>query len=174
MHVWLSVEVSYTYMQTDCPDGCVAWQGAAERLQRGAELLEKRLDQDDKYYAASAELQKRWKLKVLAAVSLPHSPTQIHQPGNRFDFSWRTVLYMCSAPNPARSQHAGRHQIAGILCVRRGHAVLCYGDISQLFRVLGRQLWPFHHAQALHIQITHVRWSCRPVHWGMQHRCMWI
>ena len=56
-------------MQTDCSDGCAAWQGAAERLQRGAELLAKRLEQDDRYYAAAAELQKRWKLKVLAAVS---------------------------------------------------------------------------------------------------------
>ncbi|CAK0782778.1 hypothetical protein CVIRNUC_005973 [Coccomyxa viridis] len=41
-----------------------ALQGAAERLQRGAELLAKRLDQDDRYYAAAAELQKRWKLKA--------------------------------------------------------------------------------------------------------------
>lgn len=56
-------------MQTDCSDGCAAWQGAAERLQRGAELLAKRLDQDDRYYAAAAELQKRWKLKVLASVA---------------------------------------------------------------------------------------------------------
>ena len=56
----------------DCADGCLAWQGAAERLRRGAELLAKRLDQDDRYYAAAAELQKRWKLKVLATVSLPY------------------------------------------------------------------------------------------------------
>ena len=61
-------------MQTYCGDGCAAWQGAAERLQRGAELLAKRLDQDDRYYATAAELQKRWKLKVLAPVSFLIAP----------------------------------------------------------------------------------------------------
>ena len=56
--------------------GCAAWQGAAERLRRGAELLAKRLDQDDRYYAAAAELQKRWKLKVLAPVSFLITPSK--------------------------------------------------------------------------------------------------
>ena len=61
-------------MQTDWANDCIAWQGAAERLRRGAELLAKRLDQDDRYYAAAAELQKRWKLKVLAAASFIIAP----------------------------------------------------------------------------------------------------
>ncbi len=39
-------------------------QGAAERLKQGAELLSKRLEQDDSYFLAAAELQKHWKLKV--------------------------------------------------------------------------------------------------------------
>ena len=45
-------------------------QGAAERLKQGAELLSKRLEQDDNYYLAAAELQKHWKLRV----SLQESP----------------------------------------------------------------------------------------------------
>ena len=56
-------------MQKACGDVCAARQGAAERLRRGAELLAKRLNQDDRYYAAAAELQKRWKLKVLTNCS---------------------------------------------------------------------------------------------------------
>ncbi len=39
-------------------------QGAAARLKQGAELLTKRLEQDDSYFSAAAELQKHWKLKV--------------------------------------------------------------------------------------------------------------
>ena len=42
----------------------VATQGAAERLQRGAELLSQKLEQDDRYYSAAAQLQRHWKLKV--------------------------------------------------------------------------------------------------------------
>jgi hypothetical protein len=42
-------------------------QGAVQRLKQGAELLSRRLDQDDQYYSAAAELQKHWKLKVSAA-----------------------------------------------------------------------------------------------------------
>lgn len=99
-------------MQTDCADDCVAWQGAAERLQRGAELLDKRLEQDDRYYAAAAELQKCWKLKVLATVSMPHSPTRMHHPGSLFDFSRHSVLYMFSALTHAGCKHAGRQCIA--------------------------------------------------------------
>ena len=110
MHVRLSVEVLSACMQTDCSDGCAAWQGAAERLQRGAELLAKRLDQDDRYYAAAAELQKRWKLKVLASVSfLIASSECITQ---EIKFSRHPVLCRCFAPTHARSQHVDRHLMA--------------------------------------------------------------
>ena len=49
-------------------------QGAAQRLKQGAELLSRRLDQDDQYYSAAAELQKHWKLKVSAAAIGTHKP----------------------------------------------------------------------------------------------------
>lgn len=42
----------------------VTAQGAAARLGQGAELLSKRLKQDDRYLFAAAELQKHWKVKV--------------------------------------------------------------------------------------------------------------
>ncbi len=48
-------------------------QGAAARLKQGAEPLTKRLEQDDSYFSAAAELQKHWKLKVSLrrAIHLP-------------------------------------------------------------------------------------------------------
>lgn len=49
-------------------------QGAAQRLKQSAELLSRRLDQDDQYYSAAAELQKHWKLKVSAAAISTHEP----------------------------------------------------------------------------------------------------
>ena len=46
-------------------------QGTAARLVQGAELLSKRLEQDDRYFSAAAELQKHWKLKVSLRRAVP-------------------------------------------------------------------------------------------------------
>ena len=131
-------------MQTYCGDGFAAWQGAAERLQRGAELLAKRLDQDDRYYAAAAELQKRWKLKVLAPESFLVAPPKCI--GIPFEFSRHLVLCKCSAPAHALLQHAGRHYFADCIRLTLCHAFLSHGNISRLCNVQGRQPWSFRNA----------------------------
>ena len=69
---FLSCAWCFAYVEYPCHG-----QGAAARLKQGAELLTKRLEQDDGYFSTAAELQKHWKLKV----SLRRA---IHLPGTLY------------------------------------------------------------------------------------------